>query len=324
MYSRYAERRRLDRRRILSANAASTADTRRSSAASSATGRTRSSSSSPACTACNGCRRPKRRAACTRPPAPSPCCPSRRTSARSRSIRRTSRRHVPRVRRGRPAREQDGFGDPDHAPPDRSRRRVPGRALAAQEPRARDVAPPARLRDAEETKRASETAQNRRALVGTGDRSERIRTYNFPQDRVTDHRINLTIYKLGDVLQGQSRRRDRAARQRASRRSARRARRQRMSARATSAIAGRPRPYGICCAAAAATLAAASRHAASRRRAVARVCDGAPRDAARASSTNDRRDGAAITIVGSLRGARAASRLRTSPARRSSTRCRSR
>ena len=43
----------------------------------------------------------------------------------------------------------------------------------------------------------------RRSLVGSGDRSERIRTYNFPQGRVTDHRINLTLYKLEDVLEGQ-------------------------------------------------------------------------------------------------------------------------
>jgi peptide chain release factor 1 len=60
----------------------------------------------------------------------------------------------------------------------------------------------ARLRDAEETKRATETAEKRRSLVGTGDRSERIRTYNFPQGRLTDHRINLTLYKLDDIVEG--------------------------------------------------------------------------------------------------------------------------
>jgi len=60
----------------------------------------------------------------------------------------------------------------------------------------------ARLRNAEETKRAAETAEKRRGLVGTGDRSERIRTYNFPQGRLTDHRINLTLYKLDDVVEG--------------------------------------------------------------------------------------------------------------------------
>jgi peptide chain release factor 1 len=61
----------------------------------------------------------------------------------------------------------------------------------------------ARLRDAEVTKREAETAEKRRSLVGTGDRSERIRTYNFPQGRLTDHRINLTLYKLDDIVEGE-------------------------------------------------------------------------------------------------------------------------
>ena len=60
----------------------------------------------------------------------------------------------------------------------------------------------ARLRSAEEEKRHAETAEKRRGLVGTGDRSERIRTYNFPQGRLTDHRINLTLYKVEDIVNG--------------------------------------------------------------------------------------------------------------------------
>jgi len=60
----------------------------------------------------------------------------------------------------------------------------------------------ARIRNAEEEKRHAETAEKRRSLVGTGDRSERIRTYNFPQGRLTDHRINLTLYKVDDVVNG--------------------------------------------------------------------------------------------------------------------------
>jgi peptide chain release factor 1 len=60
----------------------------------------------------------------------------------------------------------------------------------------------AKLRDAEQQKRQTETAETRRSLVGTGDRSERIRTYNFKEDRVSDHRIDLTLYKLGEILEG--------------------------------------------------------------------------------------------------------------------------
>jgi peptide chain release factor 1 len=60
----------------------------------------------------------------------------------------------------------------------------------------------AKLLDAELSRRQSEQAAQRKLLVGSGDRSERIRTYNFPQGRVTDHRINLTLYKLQEVLNG--------------------------------------------------------------------------------------------------------------------------
>ena len=60
----------------------------------------------------------------------------------------------------------------------------------------------ARLLDAAQSKQQIEQAENRRQLVGSGDRSERIRTYNFPQGRVTDHRINLTLYKLDEVIEG--------------------------------------------------------------------------------------------------------------------------
>ncbi len=59
-----------------------------------------------------------------------------------------------------------------------------------------------RLLDAEVQKQQSEEAQTRKSLVGTGDRSDRIRTYNYPQGRVTDHRINLTLYKLDEVING--------------------------------------------------------------------------------------------------------------------------
>ncbi len=60
----------------------------------------------------------------------------------------------------------------------------------------------ARLMTSAQDKAAAEQAEERRNLVGTGDRSDRIRTYNFPQGRITDHRINLTLYKLAEVIEG--------------------------------------------------------------------------------------------------------------------------
>ena len=62
----------------------------------------------------------------------------------------------------------------------------------------------ARIYDAERAKQEAERAASRKGQVGSGDRSERIRTYNFPQGRVTDHRINLTLYKLDKILAGEA------------------------------------------------------------------------------------------------------------------------
>lgn len=59
-----------------------------------------------------------------------------------------------------------------------------------------------RLLNQAQSKQAAEQSAQRKSLVGSGDRSERIRTYNFPQGRVTDHRINLTLYQLEDVMEG--------------------------------------------------------------------------------------------------------------------------
>lgn len=61
-----------------------------------------------------------------------------------------------------------------------------------------------RIYDQQRSKLAEERASDRKSQVGSGDRSERIRTYNYPQSRVTDHRINLTLYKLDDVMRGES------------------------------------------------------------------------------------------------------------------------
>ncbi|MBV9701783.1 MAG: peptide chain release factor 1, partial [Methylobacteriaceae bacterium] len=61
-----------------------------------------------------------------------------------------------------------------------------------------------RIYDMERQKLTAERAADRRAKVGSGDRSERIRTYNFPQGRLTDHRVNLTLYKLDKVMSGEA------------------------------------------------------------------------------------------------------------------------
>jgi len=60
----------------------------------------------------------------------------------------------------------------------------------------------ARINDAQKQAQQAEIAQERKSLVGSGDRSERIRTYNYPQGRITDHRINLTLYKLDEIMNG--------------------------------------------------------------------------------------------------------------------------
>ncbi|WP_343629649.1 peptide chain release factor 1 [Roseateles sp.] len=60
----------------------------------------------------------------------------------------------------------------------------------------------ARLREKDRSERAAKEAAQRKSLIGSGDRSDRIRTYNFPQGRLTDHRINLTLYKLGAIMDG--------------------------------------------------------------------------------------------------------------------------
>ena len=60
----------------------------------------------------------------------------------------------------------------------------------------------ARIRDKQLSEQQAKTASTRKSLIGSGDRSQRIRTYNFPQGRVTDHRIKLTAHNLDEVLEG--------------------------------------------------------------------------------------------------------------------------
>jgi peptide chain release factor 1 len=61
----------------------------------------------------------------------------------------------------------------------------------------------ARIQEKDRSERAAKEAATRKGLIGSGDRSDRIRTYNFPQGRATDHRINLTLYKLQFVMDGE-------------------------------------------------------------------------------------------------------------------------
>ena len=77
---------------------------------------------------------------------------------------------------------------------DRSQHRNKAKALAVLA---------ARLREKDRSERAAKEAATRKGLIGSGDRSDRIRTYNFPQGRLTDHRINLTLYKLQSVMEGE-------------------------------------------------------------------------------------------------------------------------
>jgi peptide chain release factor 1 len=76
---------------------------------------------------------------------------------------------------------------------DRSQHRNKAKAMAVLQ---------ARLRDKERSERAAKEAATRKGLIGSGDRSDRIRTYNFPQGRLTDHRINLTLYRLQAIIDG--------------------------------------------------------------------------------------------------------------------------
>jgi peptide chain release factor 1 len=116
---------------------------------------------------------------------------------------RPAHRHLPRLGRRRPAHQQDRLGGAHHPPAHRHRRRMPGRPLAAPNKAQAMSVLAARINDAQEREQQhAKIASTRKSLIGSGDRSERIRTYNFPQGRVTDHRINLTLYKIDAIMDG--------------------------------------------------------------------------------------------------------------------------
>ena len=105
---------------------------------------------------------------------------------------------------GRAVGQHDRQRGAHHPSADRARRDPAGREVAAQEQGQGDegAARPAVRRGAQRAD--AERAADRKSQVGSGDRSERIRTYNFPQGRVTDHRINLTLYKIDKVMNGEA------------------------------------------------------------------------------------------------------------------------
>ena len=160
-------------------------------------------SSNRAATACSACRPPKRRAASTPAPAPWPRCPSPTRRRRCRSTRPTcaSTPTAPAAPAAststRPIRPcASRTSRPASWPSARTTARQHRNKAKALQVLA------ARIQEKERSERAAKEAATRKGLIGSGDRRDRIRTYNFPQGRLTDHRINLTLYKLQFVMEG--------------------------------------------------------------------------------------------------------------------------
>ncbi len=150
----------------------------------------------------NACRRPKRKAAFTLRPPRSPCLPEPEDVEIDIKPDDYRKDIFHASGPGGPAREQDRFGRPLDALRIGHRRFHAGRKEPTQESGQSPAGPQIQTlrlyQQQEHEKRASE----RKSLVGSGDRSQRIRTYNFPENRVTDHRINLTLYKLDQIIAG--------------------------------------------------------------------------------------------------------------------------
>ena len=129
------------------------------------------------------------------------CCRGRRDRRADRRQGPPDRR-LPVERTRRPERQHHRLGGPHHPPADRHRRVDAGRAQPAAEPQPGDDRAASRLLELAEHERDAERSASRRAQVGGGGRGEKIRTYNFKENRLTDHRIGFTVYRLADVLAG--------------------------------------------------------------------------------------------------------------------------
>ena len=125
-----------------------------------------------------------------------------RRRRRGHQARRHSHRHHAGGRCRRPARQQDRLGGAHHPSADRHDRGLGGEVAAPEPPARHAGAALAALRDGAPEGGRRARRRSAQAQVGSGDRSQRIRTYNFPQGRVTDHRIGLTLHKLDEVLEG--------------------------------------------------------------------------------------------------------------------------
>ena len=169
---------------------------------SAATAPTRCSSSRAAPTASSASRRPSPRAASTPRRRPSRCCPRPRTST-SRSTRTTCRSTSTAPGPRRAVGQHDRLGRADHPPAHGHRRLDAGREVPAAEPRARDAGAARPAVRARAGRAAGRDRRQRLAQVGTGQRAEKIRTYNYGEQRVKDHRINLLVHNLDDMLEGE-------------------------------------------------------------------------------------------------------------------------